>query len=223
MAARFWRFGVATALALGLVGPADARAADDVQPGVEADAGMQPEVMLDYLMAEFAAQRGDTAGALAIYHRLARELKDPLIARRAVETAIRARAFGPALESDASSSSTSESTSPARSWRHRQRSRPGKARATLAQIPEERNRSAHAAVVPARKFSDNAGSRRRMVSSAKLADLTTPWGGRPHSGKMDPCAEANAAWRCDLVWQVISRADPGGKRRATWWPSTANS
>ncbi len=99
MAARFWRFGVATALALGLVGPADARAADEAQPAAEADAGMQPEVMLDYLMAEFAAQRGDTLGALAIYHRLARELKDPLIARRAVETAIRARAFGPALES----------------------------------------------------------------------------------------------------------------------------
>src|SRR5258706_5951417 len=46
-----------------------------------------------------AAQRGDTEGALAVFHRLARELKDPAIARRAVETAIRARAFGPALES----------------------------------------------------------------------------------------------------------------------------
>src|SRR5260221_2349830 len=98
MGARFWRFGVATALALGLVGPADARAADEAQPAAEADAGMQPEVMLDYLMAEFAAQRGDTDGALSVYHRLARELKDPQIARRAVESAIRARAFGPALQ-----------------------------------------------------------------------------------------------------------------------------
>ncbi len=50
-------------------------------------------------VAEFAAQRGDTDGALSVYHRLARELKDPQIARRAVESAIRARAFGPALES----------------------------------------------------------------------------------------------------------------------------
>src|SRR5258708_1918922 len=99
MASGFWRFGVATALVLGLVGPADARAADEAPPGAEVDASMQPELMLDYLMAEFAAQRGDTAGALAIYHRLARELKDPQVARRAVETAIRARAFGPALES----------------------------------------------------------------------------------------------------------------------------
>src|SRR5258708_318669 len=99
MASGFWRFGVATALVLGLVGPADARAADETPAGAAVDASMQPELMLDYLMAEFAAQRGDTAGALAIYHRLARELKDPQIARRAVETAIRARAFGPALES----------------------------------------------------------------------------------------------------------------------------
>src|SRR5258708_4065827 len=99
MASGFWRFGVATALVLGLVGPADARAADEAPPGAEVDASMQPELMLDYLMAEFAAQRGDTAGGLAIYHRLGRELKDPKVARRAVETVIRARAFGPALES----------------------------------------------------------------------------------------------------------------------------
>jgi hypothetical protein len=57
------------------------------------------EAMYEFLVAEIAAQRGDTEGALAYYHRLARELKDPQVARRAVETRIRARAFGPALES----------------------------------------------------------------------------------------------------------------------------
>ncbi len=140
MAARFWRFGVATALALGLVGPADARAADEAQPAAEADAGMQPEVMLDYLMAEFAAQRGDTLGALAIYHRLARELKDPLIARRAVETAIRARAFGPALESATLLLELDPESALAREIMATLLANEadlGKARATLAQILEK--------------------------------------------------------------------------------------
>ena len=54
--------------------------------------------MYEYLLAEFSAQRGDVEDALAIYARLARQLHDPEIARRAVETAIRARDFGAALD-----------------------------------------------------------------------------------------------------------------------------
>src|SRR5258708_18417772 len=94
---RTWWAAFAAALALGVVGPSVAEETDDP---IEADcASANSEGMYEFLVAELAAQRGDTEGALAIFHRLARELKDPQIARRAVETAIRARAFGPALES----------------------------------------------------------------------------------------------------------------------------
>lgn len=54
--------------------------------------------MSEFLAAEIAAQRGETGPALASLSRLARELRDPLIARRAVEIAIRGRAMEPALE-----------------------------------------------------------------------------------------------------------------------------
>ena len=57
------------------------------------------QAILEFLVAEVAAQRGDIEGALSVYNRLARELRDPSIARRAVETAIRARSFGAALDS----------------------------------------------------------------------------------------------------------------------------
>ena len=98
MAARTWWFGAVAALALGLAGPSVAE--ETPEDAVEADAGAaNPDAMFEYLVAEIAAQRGDTDGAIAVYERLARELKDPQIAKRAVETAIRARAFGPALES----------------------------------------------------------------------------------------------------------------------------
>jgi tetratricopeptide (TPR) repeat protein len=97
MASRTWWGAVVAALALGLVGPSVAEETDDA---VEVDGGAaNSEAMYEFLVAEIAAQRGDLQGALDVFHRLARELKDPQIARRAVETAIRARAFGPALES----------------------------------------------------------------------------------------------------------------------------
>jgi tetratricopeptide (TPR) repeat protein len=98
MAGRTWWFGAVAALALGLVGPSVAE--ETPEDAVEADAGgATSDAMFEYLVAEIASQRGDTDGAIAVYERLARELKDPQIARRAVEAAIRARAFGPALES----------------------------------------------------------------------------------------------------------------------------
>src|SRR5260221_251364 len=98
MAGRTWWFGAVAALALGLVGPSVAE--ETPEDAVEVDEGAATaDAVFEFLVAEFAAQRGDTDGALSVYHRLARELKDPQIARRAVESAIRARAFGPALES----------------------------------------------------------------------------------------------------------------------------
>ena len=102
------RFGWAAVIAALALFAAMAARADDAEPdpadeteaAEQADApGYPADAFLDYLMAEVAAQRGDLDGALAIYNRLAREMQDPSIARRAVETAIRARAFGAALES----------------------------------------------------------------------------------------------------------------------------
>jgi tetratricopeptide (TPR) repeat protein len=94
---RTWWGALVAAFALGVVGPS---VADETDDATEADGGSAAsEAMFEFLVAEIASQRGDTEGALAVYHRLARELKDPQVARRAVEAAIRARAFGPALES----------------------------------------------------------------------------------------------------------------------------
>lgn len=53
--------------------------------------------LFDYLLAEVAAQRGDSEAAVSTLVRLAREGRDPKIARRAVELAIRARTLDPAL------------------------------------------------------------------------------------------------------------------------------
>jgi tetratricopeptide (TPR) repeat protein len=73
--------------------------ADETDAAEESEApGYPAEAIFDYLTAEVAAQRGDVESALAIYSRLAREMQDPQIARRAVETAIRARDFTAALD-----------------------------------------------------------------------------------------------------------------------------
>jgi tetratricopeptide (TPR) repeat protein len=88
MERKVWLAAVA-ALSFGL--GLDARAQDPTPDPSQA--------ILEFLVAEVAAQRGDVEGALSVYNRLARELRDPSIARRAVETAIRARSFGAALDS----------------------------------------------------------------------------------------------------------------------------
>ncbi len=97
MAAGNWWVGLATALACAAIAPAHAQDLDAVASREESAAST--DAMFEFLVAEFAAQRGDSEGAIAIFERLARELNDPRIARRAVETAIRAREYGPALES----------------------------------------------------------------------------------------------------------------------------
>jgi tetratricopeptide (TPR) repeat protein len=98
MAANKWWLGLAAALVLSISGPVFADEADD-EDAVEEDSSAAADAVYEFLVAELAAQRGDLDGALAIYHRLARDLRDPQIARRAVEAAFRARAFGPALDS----------------------------------------------------------------------------------------------------------------------------
>jgi tetratricopeptide (TPR) repeat protein len=99
MAARNWWVGFAAAVALAISGPVFAEDDVDDEDVVGEDTSAAADAIYEFLVAEVAAQRGDVEGALAIFHRLARELRDPQIARRAVETAFRARAFGPALES----------------------------------------------------------------------------------------------------------------------------
>ena len=90
--------GLLAAFAIGFAGSVVAQDQDASDDATADEASASSDAMFEYLVAEFAAQRGDVDGALAIYERLARELRDPAIARRAVETAIRAREFGPALE-----------------------------------------------------------------------------------------------------------------------------
>ncbi len=96
MTGKIWWAGLVASFALGLVGPA---VAEDNDASGEEYGSASSEAIYEFLVAEIAAQRGDVDGALAVYQRLARELRDPQIARRAVETAIRARAFPAALDS----------------------------------------------------------------------------------------------------------------------------
>jgi len=103
MAVRVWWGGLAAILALACAPVlASDDEADDASEAVEVDeSSASADGVFEFLVAELAAQRGDVEGALAIYNRMARELRDPQIARRAVELAIRSRAFGPAMESAA--------------------------------------------------------------------------------------------------------------------------
>lgn len=100
-----WRNWYCAALAAGMLGAATWSYGNDPQPAVapaESEAAPVPaEVVFEFLVAEVAAQRGDVEAALAIYNRLGRELRDPQLARRAVEMAVRARAFDAAIESAA--------------------------------------------------------------------------------------------------------------------------
>ncbi len=88
MAARFWWVSLVTA-AVAIAVPVQAA------PG---DRDVPVQSIYEFLKAEVAAQRGDLDTALAIYARIARETRDPQVARRAVEAAVRARAYGPALD-----------------------------------------------------------------------------------------------------------------------------
>jgi tetratricopeptide (TPR) repeat protein len=98
-----WWYGALATLAwVATPAMADDDEADDATEAIEVDeSSASADAVFDFLVAEIAAQRGDLEGALAIYDRMARELRDPQVARRAVEAAIRARAYGPALEAAA--------------------------------------------------------------------------------------------------------------------------
>ena len=103
MTSRNWLCG--TLAAALLAGAPLALSADEAPKVVEPvdfqQASANADAMFEFLVAEVAAQRGDVEAALAIYHRMARELRDPHLARRAVEMAVRARSFGSAIDSAA--------------------------------------------------------------------------------------------------------------------------
>lgn len=98
---RVWWGAFVAAFALAIA-PAHAQDSDDANEAAEVEndeSSSASDAMFEYLVAEIAAQRGDTEGAIEIYQRLARELHDPQVARRAVELSIRARLYPKALES----------------------------------------------------------------------------------------------------------------------------
>ena len=101
MKSRTWWLGVVAAVAwLAVPAWANDDDSDEANDSAEFDeSSASADGVFDFLVAELAAQRGDVDGAIAIYQRLARELHDPQVARRAVELAIRSRNFPLALES----------------------------------------------------------------------------------------------------------------------------
>jgi tetratricopeptide (TPR) repeat protein len=97
----WWRGTLAAAM-LAAATLASAEEAKTPAGALEAEAASaSADAMFEFLVAEVAAQRGDIDSALAIYQRMARELREPHLARRAVELAVRARAFGTAIEAAA--------------------------------------------------------------------------------------------------------------------------
>ena len=98
---RNWGYGVLAASWLATVPWASAKEPAAATAPAGPESSISADAVFDLLVAEVAAQRGDVEAALAIYHRMAKELRDPSLARRAVEMAVRARAFGSAIESAA--------------------------------------------------------------------------------------------------------------------------
>lgn len=62
------------------------------------DVNMSGALLYQLMAAEVAAQRGELGTAYAVYLKLARETRDPRLARRATELALQGRALGQGLE-----------------------------------------------------------------------------------------------------------------------------
>ncbi|HVE90340.1 MAG TPA: tetratricopeptide repeat protein [Burkholderiaceae bacterium] len=84
--------------------PSNAASADVVSPTTAERGDAIPNVQLSsalmyqLMAAEVAVQRGDPGSAFAIYMKLARETRDPRLARRAAELALQGRAVAQGLE-----------------------------------------------------------------------------------------------------------------------------
>lgn len=73
--------------------------AENVETSKLPDVELSPKILFQLLLAEVAGQRGRMADAAELYLSLARETRDPRIARRAAELGLHARRFDVALES----------------------------------------------------------------------------------------------------------------------------
>lgn len=73
---------------------ADSTVSGDVIPNVDVSSALMYQLMA----AEVAAQRGELGSAFAVYMKLARETRDPRLARRAAELALQGRAPAQGLE-----------------------------------------------------------------------------------------------------------------------------
>jgi tetratricopeptide (TPR) repeat protein len=101
------RMALAVSVALVILGcaaPAPAVADEPPKPAPEKSVETIPDVdvsgglLYQLMAAEVAAQRGDLGAAHAIYLKLARETRDPRLARRAAELALQGRALPQALD-----------------------------------------------------------------------------------------------------------------------------
>ncbi|MFO0461904.1 MAG: hypothetical protein ACK50I_22330 [Burkholderiales bacterium] len=79
------------------VARADAAGADTEGPLPEVE--LSPQLLFQLLAADLAAQRGEVGSAWSTYMSVARQTRDPRIARRATEVAVGARALDEAVQS----------------------------------------------------------------------------------------------------------------------------
>ncbi|HEX5639306.1 MAG TPA: tetratricopeptide repeat protein [Burkholderiaceae bacterium] len=86
--------GAAPANAAGAQTAQDAASDGDAVP----DVNLSGALLYQLMAAEVAAQRGDIGAAYATYLKLARETRDPRLARRATELALQGRALAESLE-----------------------------------------------------------------------------------------------------------------------------
>ena len=78
--------------------PAAAAATPPVDPEGVPDVSLSGALLYQLMAAEVAAQRGEIGTAYAVYMKLARETRDPRLARRATELALQGRALSESLE-----------------------------------------------------------------------------------------------------------------------------
>lgn len=78
--------------------PSRAAVADTVPPDSLPDVELTPQILFQLLASEVAAQRGQVGSATATYLSLARQTRDPRLARRATELALADRSLERALQ-----------------------------------------------------------------------------------------------------------------------------
>ena len=91
--------GTSSAPDAGPAAPARAEAAGAQAEGPLPQVELSPQLLFQLLAADVAAQRGEVGSAWSTYMSIARQTRDPRIARRATEVAVGARALDEAIQS----------------------------------------------------------------------------------------------------------------------------